>query len=115
MNRDINALSPWAAVFAYGVLGIGWLSVVIFLVWYGFTRPWTQSEMGRHIFAFTAVVGAFFTLYLVIAIWPDMPEKLRMIIRLTLLLAIVTTCVWRLIIFAKQDARDRRAAKETGH
>lgn len=105
MSRDVEALPLWAKLIAYGVLGIGWVASVVFILWYGRTRPWFQSEMGRHLMAMSVSVGAFFTLYLVLAIWPEFPG--RTVIRFVLLIALVATVVWRLAIFAKQDRRDR--------
>ena len=107
MSRDVEALPLWAKLIAYGVLGIGWLASTVFIVWYGRTRPWFDSEIGRHLMAMSASVDAFFTLYLALAIWPDFPG--RTVIRIVLLVALVATVVWRLIIFATQDRRDRAA------
>lgn len=99
MNQQLDAYPPaWRAI-AYAVLGLGWLSVVVFLVLYCGTRPWFRSEMGRHLVAFTACVGGFFTLYLALGIWPDLPFAGAL--RITLLFAIVAVCVWRLVLYLR--------------
>jgi len=108
VSRDVEALPLWAKLIAYGVLGVGWVASVVFIAWYGSTRPWFHSEMGRHLMSMSVSVGAFFTLYLALAIWPEFPG--RTVIRFVLLIALVATVVWRLVIFAKQDHRDRRAS-----
>jgi hypothetical protein len=109
MSRDVEALPLWARLVAYAVLGVGWLASVVFIARYGATRPWFSSEMGRHLMAMSVSVGSFFTLYLVLAVWPTFP--LRSALRFVLLIALVATVVWRLIIFEKQDRRDRAELK----
>lgn len=106
MNRDIQMLPLWARVLAFGLLTIGTSASWIFVGWYGCTRAWSSSAMGRHIIAFSSVVAAFFTLYLVLMIWPNLPG--RSTIRFTLLICLVGVVVWRLVIFAVEDWRDRR-------
>lgn len=105
MSRDVEALPLWAKLIAYAVLGTGWLASAWFIARYGTTRPWFGSEVGRHLMAMSISVGAFFTLYLALAIWPEFPG--RTVIRFALLILLVTTVVWRAIIFEKQDRRDR--------
>jgi len=106
MVKEINALPAWLSVIAYGILGVGWFSVWAFVGLYGWLRPWYQSELGRHVIAFSASVGLFFTLYLILAIWPEFPG--RSIIRLVLLVLLVSVCVWRLVIFLKTLVKDAR-------
>lgn len=105
MNAQLSAYPwPWNFV-AYSILGIGWLATVIFVVWYVRTEPWYNSEVGKHLVSFSCSVGAFFTLYLILAIFPDMPGK--GIVRLVLLVALVANCVWRLVIFAKHRTKHK--------
>lgn len=106
MSRDIEALPIWAKMLAYTVLGIGWLATVVFVGWYGWTRPWYLSDVGRHLMAMSGCVGAFFTLYLLLAIWPELPG--RSIVRLVLLVLLVATVVHRLVLLARQDRADRQ-------
>jgi hypothetical protein len=109
MSRDIDALPLWAKLLAYGVLGVGWVASVWFIARYGATRPWFRSEIGRHLMAMSVAVGAFFTLYLVLAVWPTFPG--RTVIRFVLLILLVAAVVWRSIIFERQDRRDRAELK----
>lgn len=103
MNAQLSAYPwPWNLV-AYSILGIGWLSVVVFLVWYTRVEPWFSTDVGRHLVSFSASVGAFFTLYLLLALFPDLPGKGA--IRFVLLIAIVANCVWRLVLFAHYRRR----------
>jgi hypothetical protein len=53
----------------------------------------------------SANVGAFFVLYLVLAVWPEFPG--RGAIRFVLLIAIVTNCGWRWYLYRK-DLREFR-------
>lgn len=107
MNAQLSAYPwPWGLV-AYAVLGVGWLAVVYFLAAYMITSPWTSTEVGRHLVAMTACVGAFFTLYLLLAIFPDLPGK--GLIRLVLLVLLVAACVWRAVMLTRYLRREAAA------
>lgn len=110
MNAQLSALPmPWSLV-AYSILGLGWLAGGWFLARYTLTRPWYLSEMGRHLVAFSTAVFLFFTLYLMLAIWPNFPGRGG--IRFGLLILLVSAVVWRTIIFEKQDWAERKAQRE---
>jgi hypothetical protein len=89
---------PWNLI-AYSILGAGWLVVVVFLARYTTTEPWFSTDAGRHLVSFSANVGAFFTLWLVLTVFPDLPFQGP--IRFILLIAIVSNCVWRLVILVR--------------
>lgn len=90
MNTTINAMPVEWQVFAYTVLGLGTVFVLGFLIEYMVRLPWASSPEGRHLVAMSANVGAFFVLYLVLAVWPEFPG--RGIARIGLLVAIVANC-----------------------
>ncbi len=109
MNAQLSAY-PWpVSAAAYAVLGIGWLAVVWFLLRYMATAPWYRSDIGRHLVTFTACVGGFFTLYLALGIWPDMPAAGPL--RIILLVGIVAVSVWRAVLFEAYRRRDRRGGE----
>lgn len=112
MNASIRALSPFWQAVAIGLLVVGWVSTTWFLAHYTFTRPWSKSEAGRHLVAFSSAVLGFFTLYLLLFFLPDLPGQKY--IRLALLLGIVGCCVWRAVMFERVALADRRAAKDGG-
>lgn len=105
MNGAISALPWWAAAIAYAILGLGVFFVVGFIVEY-VTRTNHIDEIGRHMVAMSANLGAFFTLYLALAVWPEFPG--RNVIRFILLIAIVSNCGvrWYLYRKSRRDARD---------
>jgi hypothetical protein len=106
VNAQLSAYPwPWSLV-AYIVLGIGWVAVVWFLARYMIKADWFATEIGRHLVAFSGCVGGFFTLYLMLAIWPDFPG--RGAIRIALLFALVSVCVWRAWLLEKTFRGDRR-------
>jgi hypothetical protein len=107
MNAQLSAYPwPWNLI-AYGVLGVGWVAVVWFLVRYMTQAPWYHSEAGRHLVAMSLCVGGFFTLYLVLAVLPTLPGK--GLIRITLLVALVAVCIWRTTMLERSLRRDRQS------
>lgn len=105
MNRDIQSLPPVWSLVAYILLGLGVVAVAWFLGRYMTKLPWAQTEEGRHLVAFSASVGAFFVLYLLLAVWPTLPG--RSVIRFTLLTALIVNCWWRVWLLEKH-LRERR-------
>jgi hypothetical protein len=108
MTASIRALSPFWQTFAIVILAVGWVATTWFLARYTVSRPWSRSEAGRHLVAFSAAVWGFFTLYLLLFFLPNLPGQKY--IRLVLLVGIVGCCVWRAVMFervARADRRDR--------
>lgn len=98
MTAQINAMPPWLAAIAYGLLMLGVLFVAGFIVDY-VTHTARIDVIGRHMIAMSANVGAFFALYLAMAVWPDLPG--RNAIRFGLFIAIVANCGWRWYLYRK--------------
>lgn len=109
MIREIQALPPLWFALAYGALVLGLVFVVAFIGRYTATLPWTRTEEGRHLVAMSATVGAFFALYLLLAVWPELPG--RSVIRLGLLLVLVGNCGWRYALLERHLRERRRAAR----
>lgn len=109
MVRDIQALPLWASLLGYALLALGLIFVLGFLLRYRGTVRWRGlTEEGRHLIAMSANIGAFFVVYLVIAIWPDLPRGLVSTIRLSLLLGLVINCGWRWWLLERYRRRASR-------
>jgi hypothetical protein len=91
-------------------LVLGTIFVAGFLVDYSVKMNWTADPIGRHLVAMSANVGAFFLLYLALAIWPQFPG--RNVIRFLLLIAIVTNCGVRWLLFRREYRAARRLAAQ---
>jgi hypothetical protein len=112
VNSQLSAYPwPWNLV-GYSILGVGWLAVTVFLVLYTTTDPWFRTDTGRHLVSFTASVWGFFTLYFVLAAFPDWSWKGP--IRLALLVTLVANCVWRLVMYLRTKYKRRKKRKEEG-
>jgi hypothetical protein len=110
MIRDIQELPWWAEVLGYGLLSLGLVFVLGFLVRYRMINTWvTLTEEGKHLVAMSANIGAFFVVYLVLAIWPDLPRWLVSMIRLTLLVGLVLNCGWRWLLLERYRRRGTRS------
>lgn len=105
MNGAISTLPLWLSLIAYGILALGVVFAAGFITDY-LVHTRHIGEIGRHMVAMTANVGAFFVLYLVLGIWPNFPG--RNIIRFVLLIAIVANCGWRWHLYRKsvREARE---------
>lgn len=112
MLRDIQALPGWASIFGYAVLALGLVFIVGFITRYLILTGWHSiSEEGRHLIAMSANIGAFFVIYLVIAVWPELPRWLIMSLRLGLLVGLVANCGWRWSLLERYH---RRRARRNG-
>jgi hypothetical protein len=99
MNAFIDSLPIWLSAVAYAILVLGVVFVVGFIVDYTVHTRHIDG-IGRHMVAMSANVGAFFVLYLLLALLPDLPG--RGFIRFTLLIAIVANSGWRWRLYRKQ-------------
>lgn len=106
MNRDISSMPPWLSAIAYGILAVGFIAAWGFVIRYTSLAPWYTTAIGQHFVSMTSSVGAFFGLYLILALYPDFPG--RGAIRFVLLIAIVANCVWRWALFEIDERRMRR-------
>lgn len=98
MNAFINSLPAWMSAIAYAILALGVFFGVGFIVDY-VTHTMHIDEIGRHMVAMTANVVAFFVLYLLLAVWPDLPGRGG--VRFALLIAIVINMGWRWRLYRK--------------
>lgn len=106
MIHTMQSLPFLWELFAYLVLGWGLLVVLLFLGRYMTRLPWTSTPEGRHLVAMSANIGAFFLVYLVQAVWPDMPG--RRYIMLGLLLVLVANCTSRWLLLERYLRRRKR-------
>jgi len=87
--RAIQVLPWYLSMFGYVLLAIGLIEIVGFIIRY-VTNFHRRTEEGRHLIAMSANIGAFFAVYLVQLIWPEIPG--RSFILLGLLLFLVINC-----------------------
>lgn len=107
MIRVIHSLPLGWQIFAYAVLAWGLISVALFLGRYMTSLPWASTPEGRHLVAMSGNIGAFFLVYLVQAVWPELPG--RSLILIVLLVGLVVSCTWRWILLERHLAERRRA------
>src|SRR5262245_35684260 len=106
MIRAINSMPLGWTIFAYVVLGWGFVSVVLFVVRYVTNLPWSKSEEGRHLVALSVSIGAFFLLYLIQAFVPEFTGRKYLLV--LLLVGLVANCTWRWLLLEKYLRSRRR-------
>lgn len=106
MIRAINDLPIGWRILAYAVLAWGLIVVVLFLGRYTRKLPWADSPEGRHLVAMSSNIGAFFLVYLVQAIWPEIPGRRYILIGLLLTMVINCTRRWLLLEKHLREPRD---------
>lgn len=108
MIRTINALGTIGQI--TGTVLLAWLFVVtaLFVLRYVTTLPWYASEEGRHLVAMTANIWAFAAIYLVQLLWPEIPDRLRQWLLLSLLVIFVGNCTWRWVMLERHLRRRRK-------
>lgn len=111
MNQTISGLPLGWKLFALGLLVLGIIFVIGFLVRYTAKLPWASSEEGRHLVAMSSVVGAFLVLYLALAAWPEMPY--RHAVRMVLFTALVAVLGHRWWLLEKHLRGKRRSRAES--
>lgn len=115
MNAAINTLPGWAAGIAYAILGLGVFFGVGFIVDY-LVHTHHIDEIGRHMVAMSANVVAFFVLYLLLAVYPNLPGSSY--VKIALLVAIVANCGRRWWLYRRtrretqQEERERELQRE---
>lgn len=83
-----------------------------FIARYTQTYRWWRTDLGAHLVTFSACVGAFYTYFAVVLIWPGLPGKA--IIRTVLFVALTAAMVWRWAIFEqvrRQTKRDKESER----
>lgn len=99
----MSQLSPfWQNVYLVVML-VAWAGSVIFPFLYGLLRPWWKSEMGTHLFFYSAVVGLALTLAVLRPVFGDFPG--RGIVSFAILLALTGVIWWRVALFFRTDNR----------
>src|SRR2546423_726766 len=99
----MSTLPVWlrVALFTFGATG-SWF----FIYRYMRTYRWWSTALGRHMIAFSAIVGAWFTYIPIVLIWPQIPG--RNAIGTVLIVVLVLTVWWRVWMFE----RLRRAVRK---
>jgi magnesium-transporting ATPase (P-type) len=106
INMQIADLPLGWKIVMWSIILLGIVFVFGFLIDYMTRMNWRQYAEGKHLVSVSANLGAFFVLFLILAIWPDFPG--RGLIRLVLLIAIVANCGWRWRLFRKNLKEHRR-------
>jgi hypothetical protein len=106
VTTQLSSLPFWWRVEAIVLLVIGAGSCWSFVTLYWVTFKWWRNDFGRHLIAMSSCLGAFFTYYLILVAWPDLPG--RGLIRLILFHLLVVTVVWRLVVFGRVELAKKR-------
>lgn len=113
MTNQIAALDLGWRLLAYVLLGVGSVGCWWFIARYTSLYKWWRNDFGRHLIALSSCLGLFYTYYVAVVIWPDLPG--RTAIRLALFVALTGTIMWRVIIFervARLERLDRKAVRD---
>lgn len=105
----IAALPLGLKLYTLALLVISCAGCWLFVVLYHRAYKWWTNEFGRHLVAFSASLGLFLTYYVVLAMWPGMPEGLRLWARTGLFTLLTAVIVWRLVLFGRVSLAQRRA------
>jgi hypothetical protein len=89
----------WALIYQILVI-LSWVGSLIFPLWYGLTMPWFRSDMGRHLFAYSAWSAVTMTLVAVRPLFGDGPPTVSAI-GLVLVCALGFLGWWRAWLFYK--------------
>ncbi|MGW3992344.1 putative phage holin [Amycolatopsis sp. NPDC004772] len=95
----MTTLPAWLRGVYIGLLSFGALGSWLFVVRYMISFKWWSTELGRHMITFSANVGAWFTYFLAVIIWPDLPGKTA--IRTVLFIVLVFAVWWRVVMFER--------------
>lgn len=95
----MTTLPTWLQVVYLVLLGTGALAGWAFVIRYMITYKWWSTELGRHLVVFSSVVSSWFTYFLIVVIWPDLPGKTA--IRTILFVVLVAATVWRFWMFER--------------
>lgn len=102
-------LPPWLRVLTEIVLIIGAVASWLFIFRYMAKFRWWTTDIGRHLIAVSACLGAFYSYSAVAVVWPDVPG--RVWVRGVLFVLITITIVWRLIMFERVQRQLRKDKK----
>lgn len=76
---------------------IGWIPAVFFPVWYHLRIKWRDTEMGRHVMAYSCVVAMAYTSGVIRVFLRDYPGE--NLVRLGLNVLMIIVVWWRPIVF----------------
>jgi len=110
VSAQIAALPLAVRLLAYTLLGLGVLGGWWFVIRYTRRYAWWRNEFGSHIVAFSAAVAMFYTYYMALTIWPELPG--RSALRLILFTALTGIIVWRVVIFERVAGMERREKRD---
>lgn len=92
-------LTGWEHWVFLALLVIGAVASWSFIGYYTYKFSWWRNSLGQNLVSFSGIVGVFYTWYLVLFIWPDIPY--RNAVRTILFLALTLVVVWRTALFVK--------------
>jgi len=83
-----------------------------FPIWYHLRLRWQDSEMGKHVMGYSAVVGLLYLTSLLRLFFPGMPLQRGITITLAVLMLVVVW--WRVVVFVHiyRQTRQERLAEE---
>jgi hypothetical protein len=94
MNPNPGGLLYTILIYAF------WVPSVLFPLLYGFFRPWRSTEVGKHLMAYSAVVGMAATLIASRTVFGDFPGRAWIV--LAILLGLIFVTWWRLSLFFRK-------------
>lgn len=93
----------------YVLLGEGIVACWAFVALYSFNHKWWHNDIGRHLVALSACLGALLTFYGLLVFWPDMPGKDA--VRMVLFVSLIIVINQRLWVFGRYDLAKKREQK----
>jgi hypothetical protein len=93
----MTSLPGWLETLYFVLLSIGAVGCWWFVARYVTTFRWYSTPLGAHLVVFSSIVGAWFTYFLAVFIWPDLPGKTA--IRSALFVILTVAVVWRVVLF----------------
>lgn len=97
--------TAWRVV-VYVLLGEGIVACWSFVALYSLNHKWWHNDIGRHLVALSACLGALLTFYGLLVFWPDMPG--RDIIRMILFVSLIVVINQRLWVFGRYELAKTR-------
>ena len=83
------------------------VSVLVFVITYGFGAPWWRTPIGRNIFALAIAHLMIFGLVSFNLIW-GLDWAGRQIVRFLIFASVASIMAWRTVIFLKEQYRARK-------
>lgn len=102
----LTSLPTFWRVVVYALLGEGIVACWSFVALYSFNHRWWHNDIGRHLVALSACLGALLTFYGLLTFWPDMPY--RDVIRMVLFVSLIVVINQRLWVFGRYELARKR-------